>query len=258
MNTCGIYAIIVNDYSYMYIGQSKNIEKRIANHKYMLKANKHYNVKMQNIYNKYGKDSFSYEIIEACNENKLNERETYYIFEYGTNVHENPSFGLNLTSGGEGLKSYKQTADEKKRRNISREKYIRENPYFYKKVGESIKNAYCENEELRRKQSKNMKALHKNEKYHSHYLEVRHSEEYRKKQSEKHKGFHVSDETKAKISKANGKKVLCENGMIFDSARKANEYIKETYGLSVNVQRVCLGKRNKAAGMKFWYIKDVA
>lgn len=49
---------------------------------------------------KYGIDNFSYEIIEEnLTKEEANEREKYYIKFYNSN---NPEYGYNLTSGGEG------------------------------------------------------------------------------------------------------------------------------------------------------------
>jgi hypothetical protein len=46
---------------------------------------------------KYGKDTFTYEVIEECNNDKLDEREIYWIAYYKSNQKE---FGYNQTSGG--------------------------------------------------------------------------------------------------------------------------------------------------------------
>ena len=71
----GIYRIkniITND---CYVGSSINIEKRWREHQRALKRNKHRNPKLQNAYNKYGVDSFKYEIFEICPVEFLLERE---------------------------------------------------------------------------------------------------------------------------------------------------------------------------------------
>lgn len=256
MKTCGIYAIIVDNYRYMYIGQSKNIEKRISNHLFLLKKEKHYNVKMQNIYNKYGKSAFEFVIIEKCKHDKLNEREQYYIFEYGTFCLENPSFGLNLTVGGEGRKKTNQSEEEKEKRKTSRKNFITANPEFYKEViGAKIKEKY-EDEKLRKRNSDKMKSLHKNQEYHNHYLGIRQSDEWRKRMSEKHIGNKQNEQSKKKISEKLSRKVLCENGMIFDSAKKAAQYVKEQYNKNVNIQAVCSGKRKTAAGLHFQWLEQ--
>ena len=55
---CGIYKIEcnVNDKKYVYIGKSIDIDKRWHDHIYELKNNKHNNIFMQKLYNKYEED----------------------------------------------------------------------------------------------------------------------------------------------------------------------------------------------------------
>lgn len=75
----GIYKITCLETGEVYIGQSVAIQRRIATHKRELKKNIHYNKHLQRTYNKYGANSFTYEILELCTKDKLNEREKFYI-----------------------------------------------------------------------------------------------------------------------------------------------------------------------------------
>lgn len=75
----GIYKITCTKTNEVYIGQSVSIQRRFATHKRELKNNIHYNQHLQRTYNKYGADSFTYEILELCPKTKLNEREKFYI-----------------------------------------------------------------------------------------------------------------------------------------------------------------------------------
>lgn len=256
MKTCGIYAIIVQDYQYMYIGQSCDVNKRMLDHLSLLKRGIHYNKKMQNVFNKYGEDSFDFVVIETCDYNKLNEREQYYIFEFGTFCEDNPSFGLNLTTGGDGRKQIVQSQEERLKRKESREQFIAKNPEFCKVViGNKLKEKY-KDAKLRKRNSDNMKKLHQNQQYHDHYLEIRRSKAWKEKMRKAHQGRAQKEETKEKISKSLGRKVLCENGMVFDSAKKAAQFIQETFGKTINVQAVCSGKRKTAAGFHFQWLDD--
>lgn len=78
----GVYQIrnVVNNM--VYIGSSANIAVRWREHKYDLRMNKHRNKHLQNAYNKYGKDSFAYEVLEVISENEKEyqfDREQYWI-----------------------------------------------------------------------------------------------------------------------------------------------------------------------------------
>ena len=79
----GIYKIENLANGKIYIGQAINIENRWKGHKKELKNNKHCNKHLQNAWNKYGKENFNFEIIEECEEDKLTEREQYWIDFYG-------------------------------------------------------------------------------------------------------------------------------------------------------------------------------
>ena len=75
----GVYQIKnkVNDKSY--IGSSINIKNRLYKHLWMLKNNKHDNVYLQSSFNKYGENSFEFNILEYCDESKLIITENKYI-----------------------------------------------------------------------------------------------------------------------------------------------------------------------------------
>lgn len=70
----GIYKII-NPKGKIYVGQSVNIKKRFA--AYKSKGSK-LQVKLFNSFTKYGVENHRFEILEECEESKLNERERYY------------------------------------------------------------------------------------------------------------------------------------------------------------------------------------
>lgn len=76
---CGIYKIKNMLNGKIYIGQSKNIHKRWSQHKRLLDHGTHHSYKLQNAWNKYGSESFEFEIIERCDEENLNEIEIAYI-----------------------------------------------------------------------------------------------------------------------------------------------------------------------------------
>lgn len=92
----GIYKIVNIINNKLYIGQSVDIYKRWNYHKYELNNNKHFNIHLQNSWNKYGEDNFKFEIIEICPKDRLNDKEKYYIMFYNSN-NEN---GYNISEGG--------------------------------------------------------------------------------------------------------------------------------------------------------------
>ena len=93
--TSGIYKITNNRTGEVYIGQSKNIEKRWAQHQKELKKGTHHNRNLQKHYNRG--DTFSYSILEKSSTNKatLNSLEERYISNYNSF-----SNGYNQTRGG--------------------------------------------------------------------------------------------------------------------------------------------------------------
>lgn len=98
---CGIYKItnLVNRKSY--IGQSIDIEKRWEDHKRVAfrKSDKSYDYPLYRAIRKYGLESFKFEVIEECEEDKLDEVEIFYIEKFQSHIHQN---GYNLTLGGDG------------------------------------------------------------------------------------------------------------------------------------------------------------
>lgn len=71
----GIYKITNKINGKFYIGQSVDIERRFMEHKTPHGTMNSIKLAMK----KYGKENFSFEVIEECSENDLNEREMYWI-----------------------------------------------------------------------------------------------------------------------------------------------------------------------------------
>ena len=89
----GIYCIknIINNK--VYIGSSIDLNSREYKHFWMLKKNKHDNQFLQNSFNKYGENSFVFEVIEECRPEFLIDLENYHIIK---NKSNEMSFGYNL------------------------------------------------------------------------------------------------------------------------------------------------------------------
>ncbi len=85
--TCGIYKITNTLTNEAYIGQSKNIEKRIATHKEDLRNGTHVNSGLQEDYDlakslNTDYEIFSFEIIKEVKAKDLNKEEMYWINEF--------------------------------------------------------------------------------------------------------------------------------------------------------------------------------
>ena len=94
----GIYKItnIINNKSY--IGQSANIERRFKEHCYKGYRSR---IMLDIAIKKYGKENFTFEVVEECEPDKLNERETYWIKYYNTvESGYNSSYGGDFQSRG--------------------------------------------------------------------------------------------------------------------------------------------------------------
>ena len=89
----GIYKITNKINGKSYIGLTDDIKRRISEHKSKGDTT---NLLIDHVIKKYGKNNFTYEILEECSLDQLEEREKYWIKFY--NSKEN---GYNLTDGGD-------------------------------------------------------------------------------------------------------------------------------------------------------------
>lgn len=115
----GIYKITNNINGKIYIGQSIDINKRWKEHKHRSQIpNKEYDKYLYRAFRKYGIENFTFEILEECTREQLNEKENYYILLYKSN---DDFYGYNETSGydqpqygfsGETHPKHKLTTDE--------------------------------------------------------------------------------------------------------------------------------------------------
>jgi hypothetical protein len=75
----GIYVIENTKTKQCYVGQSTNIRKRWNDHIRHLEKGKHHSQKLQKAYNEYGFESFSFSILEVCERDTLNQKESEWI-----------------------------------------------------------------------------------------------------------------------------------------------------------------------------------
>ena len=90
----GIYKITNTENGKCYIGQSRDIEARWQKHLSAYKSSPDW--ELYRAFKKYGISKFTFEIVEECAIEELNEREIYWIAQY-----DSFNNGYNMTLGGE-------------------------------------------------------------------------------------------------------------------------------------------------------------
>ena len=126
----GIYKITKISNGKSYIGQSNDIERRFKEHQTKGESSR---IPLDIAIKKYGVNAFTYEIMEECPLDKLNEREAYWIKYYNTVQNGyNCSIGGNQQSIGENngraklteqdiIKIRKAYAEHKKQKDVYKE-----------------------------------------------------------------------------------------------------------------------------------------
>ncbi len=110
-NKIGIYKITNIKNNKVYIGQTKDrFIERYWSHVWRLKNNSHNNQHLQKSWNKYGENSFLFEVIEICDDIlKIDQLEIDYI-------RKHKDFGncYNITDGGKGSYGYIMSESQRK------------------------------------------------------------------------------------------------------------------------------------------------
>ena len=110
----GIYRILNTKNNKCYIGSGISIKQRFSTHIRLLNTSKHFNNHLQTAWNKYGEESFIFEILEESKENKLKDKEEYYIKLYKSN---NRQYGYNKRidcSTNLGIKASDETREKQR------------------------------------------------------------------------------------------------------------------------------------------------
>jgi group I intron endonuclease len=200
----GIYLIknIVNNK--VYVGSAVNVDKRWKEHKRFLKLGKHHSFHLQSAWDKYGKQSFTFDILEeVANPVHLLAYEQVYL-DYYKSFERDKGYNICKVAGSTyGLKHSEEAKQKmsEARKNISDE--------TRKKMSEAKKNI---SEETRSKMSESQKGRKYSEETRRKMSEARKniSKVTRSKMSEAKKGRIVSEETRKKLSEAKKGRIVSE------------------------------------------------
>ena len=201
----GIYMIRNKVNNKAYIGQAIDIYARWEQHIRELNNNlKYCNPHLQNAWNKYGADNFEFTIICQCLEQDLDRLEIHYIAHYHT-FYKDGNGGYNLTLGGDGIRGYRYT-DEQRARRSEQNKEIMNRPEVKAKISRAMNRP-----EAKKRRSERIK-------------EAMNRPDVRAKMSEVRKGKPKSEEHKAKVGEAHRKAVYCAtNNTIYTGVIEAGE-----------------------------------
>lgn len=105
----GIYKITNLIDNKCYVGQSRDIQKRFAVHRRTAfnQNSSNYNLPLYRAIRKYGLDNFTFEVLEECKIDELDQKEIYYISLYNSYGE----CGYNLTIGGNQAPHYNKLSD---------------------------------------------------------------------------------------------------------------------------------------------------
>lgn len=242
----GIYAIVncVNDK--VYIGQSMNVQDRLAHHKSSQRHGRHENDHLQKSWNKYGEMHFDFIVLQECEERYLDDLERYYIELF---CSMNRAKGYNLESGG----NKNKRMSHETRRKMSESKKGKYNGDKNPMYGVHLKHS----DEWKKKMSERNSG--KGNPMYGVHLTI--SNEQKKKASERfsgngnpYYGKKHSLETKEKMRKNNKlkKAVMCvETGIAYDSACEAS---RQTGVFSDSINKCCHGKQHTAGGFHWKFV----
>lgn len=148
-------------------------------------------------FKKYGIENFSFYIIEECENDKMSEREIYWIKELNTCIQDDGSWGYNMTHGGERLYGednpfygkHHTTETKKILSDYSKQRTGEKNPFYNKHHSEETKQKISTaNSGSKRSDELKQYMSIRNSGENNPFYGKKHSEETKKILSEKFKG----------------------------------------------------------------------
>ncbi len=195
----GIYKITNKINGKCYIGQSNDIKRRFAQHKSPYEWGRNPESHLYRAFQCYGMENFSFEVIEECSEEQLNDREMYWIEYYHSMVKYD---GYNLNSGGNGTQG-----ENHPRHKLTKEDVI------------DIRTRYNN-----RERCKEVEALYADRIGHSGFSKIWKGETWKsimpEVYTEENKQFHLHNT--AQKGSENGRALLSESDVIAIRLRKKN------------------------------------
>lgn len=91
--TSGIYCITNTKNKKRYIGSSSNINKRLHEHRTLLRKGKHHSRHLQAAWDKYGEEAFSFDLVCTCEPEDLLAQEQFWIDSFQA---ANDKYGYNI------------------------------------------------------------------------------------------------------------------------------------------------------------------
>ena len=142
---CGIYKITNTITGDFYIGSSKDINRRWADHKKPSSLKKHPNNPMYLDMRKYGVDKFVFEILAEVEENFLKETEQQFIERLNPTYNSNRANGLDIERRKKAQKEYEKSDKRKKYKKEYQKEYQKSNKgkESHKKSNKKYYNQLC-------------------------------------------------------------------------------------------------------------------
>ena len=109
MKICGIYKITNTITGDFYIGSSKDVKRRWAQHKRPSVWKNNPNSPLYLDMRKYGIENFDFQVIEEVEEGSLKEKEQYFIETLKPTYNSNRANGFDIERRKETKKEYKKT-----------------------------------------------------------------------------------------------------------------------------------------------------